>query len=168
MAYKINTVIRNGREHAISAEEIGTRDRLIRNARTKLTRFDRHLNPEDLAKVMQALNAVTDLLSGRQPKDDVENEEGCDCVENGRVCQCVDDEDDKPEPDTKANAALVRNWDLHRGQAGVERELERKSYHQNSAHERELRLIRNSVGSAFLDDKDLAEIAARNSRSRKR
>lgn len=160
--YVQNRVPQDGASFA----EVRNQSSLLRSAKKSLSRYDRNLNPEDLAKVMQALNGITDLLSGRQPKDDdetVANE--CDC-EDGTECDC---EEASPQS-AVTNAAFARDWESHRGHGAVERELERKSYRENSSQSRELNLVRNATraSASFLDDKDLAEIAARNARARKR
>lgn len=161
-------------QNVVPQDALREQSSLLKRAKKSLSRFDKNLNPEDFEKVMAALNGISELLGDRTKPEEVENE--CDCVENGRVCQCVNDDDDevdadpKATPDAKMQSAIARDWDRNRNTSGVLNALERKSYHQNSAHSREVSLIRNAsrTSGSFLDEKDLSEIAARNARSRKR
>lgn len=124
---------------------------LLNQSRKKLNRVSRTLSEEDLGELLGALNSLSDLLKGKQPGDEPE------------VNDDDRDEDLTQAPDTKANRDIVRGFRANSGDDAAQRVLADKRRRENSAEDRNTRLVRNvaRASCSFLDDDDLAAIAGR-------
>jgi Asp-tRNA(Asn)/Glu-tRNA(Gln) amidotransferase C subunit len=132
---------------------------LTRQAKKSLARFDKNPADEDALEIaIKTLNDISDMLRKRTRKD--EDEEVIDNTDSPFA------DEDETEPDTEANRIVANSMTIRND--AVARELERKNYHQNSGHSREMRLVRNSAGVSFLDDEDFSQIASRHARTRTR